>query len=181
MSNAEKATGPAIVYHCHCEAVGRGNPHPNRCEAPPVPHGGRKENGLPEGELPRRGKRGHPGVRRFAPRNDAVTLGWSFLFTKAFAPPLQDSQGRYLPFPRRKTFIIHNRENFWHFRRNSLILFHRYCIIGVISERAGTCPFGGLLRVSEEGKGGRFSLYPFAGPTPFSSRGETTWENSLKP
>ena len=29
------------------------------------PHWGRKENGLPEGELPRRGKRGHPGVRPY--------------------------------------------------------------------------------------------------------------------
>ena len=28
--------------------------------------------GLPEGELPRRGKRSHPGVRRFAPRNDSA-------------------------------------------------------------------------------------------------------------
>ena len=28
--------------------------------------------GLPEGELPRRGKRGHPGVRRFAARNDSL-------------------------------------------------------------------------------------------------------------
>ena len=26
---------------------------------------------LPEGELPRRGKRGHPGVRGYAPRNDS--------------------------------------------------------------------------------------------------------------
>ena len=31
-----------------------------------------KSTGLPEGELPRRGKRGHPGVRACGPRNDAV-------------------------------------------------------------------------------------------------------------
>ena len=30
--------------------------------------------GLPEGELPRRGKRGHPGVRALRPRNDVVLL-----------------------------------------------------------------------------------------------------------
>ena len=30
---------------------------------------------LPEGELPRRGKRGHPGVRGFAPRNDSGGRG----------------------------------------------------------------------------------------------------------
>ena len=121
--------------------------------------------------------------------NDVVNLagppdfgGCSLRMTGGSMPlPYGMLEGRSRPFQLIKIFIIHNRENFWHFRRNSLILFQWYCIIGVISERAGTCPFGGLLRVSEEGKGGRFSLYPFAGPTPFSSRGETTWENSLKP
>ena len=121
--------------------------------------------------------------------NDVVNLagppdfgGCSLRMTCGSMPrPYGMLEGRSRPFQLIKIFIIHNRENFWHFRRNSLILFQWYCIIGVISERAGTCPFGGLLRVSEEGKGGRFSLYPFAGPIPFYSRGETTWENSLKP
>ena len=110
--------------------------------------------GLPEGELPRRGKRGHPGVRRLsAPRNDVVNLasppdfsGWSLRMAGGSMPrPYRMFQGRSLPFPLRIIFIVHNRENFWHFRRNSLILFQRYCIIVVISERAGTCLFGGLL------------------------------------
>ena len=31
---------------------------------------------LPGGELPQGGKRDHPGVRRFAPRNDMVDGSW---------------------------------------------------------------------------------------------------------
>ena len=62
MSNAEKTKGPASNHHVIASPQGRGN----------LPHSCRR---LPEGELPRRGKRGHPGVRRLsAPRNDVVTL-----------------------------------------------------------------------------------------------------------
>ena len=40
--------------------------------------------GLPEGELPRRGKRGHPGVRRFAARNDSKAYSTNCNLTERY-------------------------------------------------------------------------------------------------
>ena len=45
--------------------------------------------GLPGGELPRRGKRGHPGVRRFAARNDRGGLKRVLLVELGYHPTLQ--------------------------------------------------------------------------------------------
>ena len=66
--------GPAEIHH----VIAR----PQAVAIPSMIRDVRWATGLPEGELPRRGKRGHPGVRRLsAPRNDVVIQGWFFFFS----------------------------------------------------------------------------------------------------
>ena len=73
-NNPCKPEGPATKLPRHCEersdvAIPWSTEQPG------------KSTGSPEGELPRRGKRGHPGVRACGPRNDVVIGGRSFCFS----------------------------------------------------------------------------------------------------
>ena len=66
-----KSEVPAQNNRRHCEAAGRGNPHPLRCNAPPVPGGDGKRTDCQKVNCPK-GKRGHPGVRAYALAMTAV-------------------------------------------------------------------------------------------------------------
>ena len=66
-----KSEVPAQNNRRHCEAAGRGNPYPLRCEASPVPGGDGKRTDCQKVNCPK-GKRGHPGVRAYALAMTAV-------------------------------------------------------------------------------------------------------------
>ena len=94
-----------LKKRCHCEPV-----HTlARQSVPPVQTDftGALKNlqrlgyGLPEGELPRRGKRSHPGVRRFAPRNDSI--GWNPVI-KIRVLTQTDSHNKHLQL---HLFVVH--------------------------------------------------------------------------
>ena len=79
------AEAPVTDHRCHCEArKGCGNPHPQRCKAPPVPYGDGKRTDC------------HGRLRALA--MTAVVGGWSYFAGSAAVVPIRTAE-RSMPVP----------------------------------------------------------------------------------